>query len=362
MKYMTQVYTSEIHRLLKLGDYSDSSHINGAPEGLPVRQAEVKLKNKPTVPEENFTNRLRGLIIYPIIFILAFSFFYVVLNFSSITAQVQGFFTKPQAQQELGNQLQPYYTWISNYYYAVSDSKLLDPSNDIDKDGLTNYDEFIMRTNPIVADSDGDGSSDGIEVINDYNPWGAGFMTAAQKELANKLDTGLINNRIGFNASQNSGIVLGTATTNFDLSKPGRLSIPKLNLSVDLIWSKDPSSFETDLTRGVIHYPGTALPGDTGTIYVSGHSSDYVWKHDPMQSIFAKINYLKPGDDVFIDVYNQDGKVYNYRYQVTGNAMYKPDDQTQFIDNSTSKLNLSTCWPIGTAANRLVVSAVQIAL
>jgi LPXTG-site transpeptidase (sortase) family protein len=256
-----------------------------------------------------------------------------------------------------------YYTWINNYYYAVGDSKLLDPNNDIDKDGLSNLDEFTMRTNPIVADSDGDGFTDGTEVMNSMNPWGSGAFTASQKELASTLDAGLINNRISYDASTVvGGAVSGASTTNYDLNRAGRISIPRLNLQVPLLWPKDPTEFDADLTQGVIHYPGTALPGQRGIIYVSGHSSDYIWKHDPMAQIFTKLNYLKPGDDIYLDVYGVDGKVQNFRYQVTGSKTYKPDDQAQFIDNSGNILNLSTCWPIGTSTNRLVVTAVQVGL
>lgn len=385
---MATEYISEIHRLLRIGDHSGSPAIHGVPEGLPV-EGEYHQDSHANVHEHkhvrstsantafldnSFINtlgeisqtagsRLKGLLVYPVIFVVAFIFFYAVLNFSSLIAQVQGFFAAPQDQQILGDQLQPYYQWIKGYYYAVSDTKLLDPNNDIDKDGLSNMDEFVMRTNPTIADSDSDGFSDGIEVLNNFNPWGAGVFTSNQKDLAAKLDQSMVSNRIGYNVVQDHpGQIAGANTLNYDLSRPGRLSVPKLNMSVPLIWSKDPADFEKDLTQGVIHYPGTALPGIRGTVYVSGHSSDYIWKRDPMQNVFTKINFLKPGDDVFVDVYGLDGKVYNYRYQVTGSHIYKPDDQTQFIDEATNKLNLSTCWPIGTSTNRIVVSAEQVAL
>lgn len=375
-------YSSEIHKLLKLGG-SDDSHVSGAPAGLPLAHAAENdggshMTHLPNpvphssgaatvpgmhtiqIPRVNF----RALLIYPVIFFVAFAFFYMVLNFSSLWAQVQGFFAPPQAQQQLGSDSADYYKWISNYFYAVTDPTLLDPNNDIDKDGLTNYDEFVMRTNPIVADSDNDGYPDGMEAINSYNPWGTGHMTNTQKDLASKMNLNLINNRITYDAQPvSSGVVSGAHTNNFDLDRAGTLSIPKLKISVPLIFSKDPSSFDADLTKGVIHYPGTALPGENGVIYVSGHSSDYLWKHDPMQSIFAKLNFLTAGDDVFIDIYDKDGKVENFRYKVTGNNVFKPNDQAQFTDNSgISKLNLSTCWPIGTATNRIVVTAVPVAL
>jgi tRNA U38,U39,U40 pseudouridine synthase TruA len=109
-------------------------------------------------------------------------------NFSAISSQVRGWFEKPQDQQILGADTAEYYKWIGNYFYAVGDRKLLEPTNDIDKDGLTNQDEFIMKTNPILPDSDGDGFSDGIEVINSTNVWGAGAMPKGQRALAEKLD------------------------------------------------------------------------------------------------------------------------------------------------------------------------------
>lgn len=309
---------------------------------------------------------IKTLVFYPVIFILAFTFFYFILNFSSLTAQVQGFFTKPQNEQILGVQTDDFYTWISGYYFAVLDSKMLDPNNDIDKDGLTNYDEFVLKTNPLIFDSDEDGYSDGIEVINGYNPWGDGRFSEEQQKIVQKFDLTMINNRISYGALEQeqvrSGEVLGANKLNYDLTKPGVISIPKLKIQVPIIWSKDPADFEKDLTTGVVHYPGTALPGENGVIYISGHSSDYLWKKNQYGQVFAKINYLTAGDDIFIQVYDTNGKTYNYRYQVTGNRVYKPDDQAQFVDGSGSKLNISTCWPIGSSKDRIVVTALPVAL
>jgi LPXTG-site transpeptidase (sortase) family protein len=369
-------YISEIHRILKIGDHTILPHIQGAPEGLPIDKTHEPVApiKTPTSKQDNFAHEIesigtsrssfRGLVVYPAIFLAAFVFFYVILNFSSVFAQINGLFIKPQSQQILGGQSAEYYKWISQYFYAVGDPNLLAPTADIDHDGLTNYDEFIMHTNPIVADSSGNGMLDGVKVLNSINPWGDGPMTKQQREWASKLDLIAINDRINYAAAQNhQGSVAGAAAINFDQSKPGKLSIPKLKINVALIWSQDPSSFDNDLTHGVIHYPGTAMPGENGIIYVSGHSSDYFWKHDPMHDIFAQLNYLAPGDDILIEATGVDGKIYNFRYQVTGSNIYKPDDQAQFFgDAKVSKLNLSTCWPIGTQASRYVVSAVQVGL
>ena len=371
---MPKEYASEIHQLLKLGGTSAESL------GLPVAQnsahPEDRLQDQEIFYEDDdiATSKKAGLddakisllikkaIVYPLVFLAAFGFFYFLLNFSSIVSQIQGWFTKPQAEEILGEDLTEYYNWIGAYYFSVNDSKVLDPNNDIDKDGLSNHDEFVMHTNPVNADSDADGAFDGLELLAGTNMWGAGPAPEGQNKLAANLDPSLVNNRISSNTAAGAGHVSGASVIKYDLTKPGRLSIPRLNLQVPLVWSASAAEFDKDLSRGVVHYPGTAMPGEQGTIYVSGHSSDYIWKKNPYGQIFSQLNVLQPGDDVFVDVYDIEGQTHTYRYQVTVKNIYGPADQAQFIDNSTNKINLSTCWPIGTTKDRLVVSAVEVGL
>lgn len=395
-----QYFQSEIHRLLKLGpdlskpyepevtqvsEASEAAVDPAVPFNLPVSAADAIVPKfnkqeelaseqplfqtapagmltqpiaralpKPTIKKaKNWT----AIVVYPFVFLAAFAFFYVILNFNALLLQVQSWFAKDQEEVILEEDLTEYNKWIGGYYFAIQDREKLEANNDIDRDGLTNVDEFTIKTNPTIADSDSDGVSDGIEAINGTNPWGAGAMSKKQKDMLSKLDLIKINNRISLNAAVKLTDVLATNTDNFDMTKPGRLSIPKLNIQVPLIWTEDPVQFDQDLTRGVVHYPGTALPGESGIVYISGHSSDYFWKNHPYKQVFARINALEPGDDIFVDVYGVDGKIYNYRYRVMSENVYAPDDQRQFLDNSGSKLNLSTCWPIGTQKDRYIVTA-----
>lgn len=320
-----------------------------------VTNMEALLRDEPA---QNKPGRLKNLIVYPVIFAVAFVGFYALLNLPSLASQVKAWFIKPQDEQILQEDLTEYNGWISGYFFSVGNRELLGANNDIDHDGLTNYEEFVLGTNPTLVDSAGNGLSDGVKVIDGLNYWGSGPMTDSQKERVKKLDLNLINNRISYNSAVTHGSTAVEHKVAFDRNREGKLSIPRLNLQVPLVWSDDPSDFETDLSRGVIHYPGTAMPGEQGTMYVSGHSSDYLWKRNEYKRVFAQLNALEPGDDIFIEAYGLDGKVYNHRYTVTAEHVYKPDDQTQFIDNSTAKLNLSTCWPIGTAKDRYVVSAI----
>lgn len=328
----------------------------------------------------------KSVLVYAIVFAMAFGVFFVILNFGAVIKQIQGLFIKAEPQEVLGAETQSYYEWISGYYFSVSDVDKLDPQNDLDFDGLTNHDEYILKTNPLIADGDEDGYKDGLEVINDYNPWGQGLMNNEQRELVKNIDMILVNNRISYNSAinnnsklvnkqntstlvvtsntqPNNGAVLGTSQSNASQGiASGKLSIPKLKIQAPIIWSTDPKNFEKDLTKGVIHYPGTAMPGENGIIYITGHSSDYIWKKHPYMQIFSQLNRLEPGDDIFIEVPQSDGSVKAYRYQVTVSKIYGPTDQEQFVGEYSEKLNLSTCWPIGTSKDRLVVSAVPVQL
>ena len=382
---MSEEYASEIHKFLKIGDNLILPKVGSNPPDLSMseisytEEAHSHTLEKPLVEAKEETDGateqatehktklqgakgyLKNLILYPVIFAVSFGVFYVILNFNSLAAQLTSYINRPKEDQEiLKENYSEYYKWIGGYYFTVKDQALLEPNHDIDKDGLTNLDEFIIKTNPTLHDTDRDGTTDGVEVINGSNPWGLGDMTRLQEKLIKDLDLIRINNRISYNVASNKGNLEEAIDTTvaFDLEKPGKLSIPKLNLTVPVIWSKTPEDFEIDLTRGVVHYPGTVLPGQNGTAYISGHSSDYFWKRNPFGSVFARINFLQEGDDVFMDLYGKDGKVYNFEYKVSKKNIYSPDDQSQFIDNSKAQINLSTCWPIGTQKDRYVVTAV----
>lgn len=57
----------------------------------------------------------------------------------------------------------------------------VDKTKDSDSDGLSDYEEVnFYKSNPAVADTDGDGFADGAEVKNGFNPLGAGKMIDSQ--------------------------------------------------------------------------------------------------------------------------------------------------------------------------------------
>jgi len=148
-----------------------------------------------------------------------------------------------------------------------------------------------------------------------------------------------------------------------------RLSIPKLDIGANIVWDSpvdEPTMLE-NLKHGVVHYQGTAKPGEKaqdgeGNVFISGHSSYYWWDDGKYKTVFVNLDALEPGDQAAIG-YKDDV----YVYKVVGKEIINnPDDENEVkrvLAQNTSKptLSLMTCVPVGTNAKRLIVKLELIA-
>lgn len=109
-----------------------------------------------------------------------------------------------------------------------------------------------------------------------------------------------------------------------------------------------------DLLKSLIHYPGTALPGQYGNAVVFGHSVlPQFFNPQNYKTIFSTLPNLKGGDEILIDF---DGVT--YRYLVTQIVETFPEDVTVLEQHYDAEyLTLVTCVPPGTYLKRLVVRA-----
>lgn len=135
------------------------------------------------------------------------------------------------------------------------------------------------------------------------------------------------------------------------------IKISAINVSSPVTWQVENTheSVSTNLENGVIQIAGTALPGEKGNIYITGHSSNYLWAKGDYNNIFALLNKLVAGDVIYLK-YNDTV----YIYKVTDQKVVLPTDLSVMAPTSDSRLTLVTCWPVGTALKRIVVSASQI--
>ncbi len=194
---------------------------------------------------------------------------------------------------------------------------------DLDGDGLTNKEEFLFGTHPLVADTDGDGYDDEKEVRDGYDPTASGDARLTYKIMIDKIG---------------------------------------VDAPVILSDTVDESQIQKDLERGVILYPGqgTVMPGEIGNSYIAGHSSNYAWAGGNFNTIFKDLIDVVPGDKIIVAARTAKGQEVRYTYAVDVQREVEPDEPDIFASSNDEVLTLTTCWPLGTALRRIMVKAMLI--
>src|ERR1700722_6071761 len=78
-------------------------------------------------------------------------------------------------------------------------------------------------------------------------------------------------------------------------NSPNVVIINSINVNAPITFeTKDSESqFLLDLRNGVVHYPGTALPGQEGNVAIFGHSSGVWWEIGNYKFVFTLLNKVK---------------------------------------------------------------------
>ncbi len=147
------------------------------------------------------------------------------------------------------------------------------------------------------------------------------------------------------------------------IPQDNRLVISKIGVNapiVDIPTYNDADVLKS-IQQGAGRYADTGIPGQPGNVVLTGHSSYWWWDPGKYKFIFQHLEDLQVGDIITI-YYNQ----VKYDYKVSNKQVVKPSgphvdaifDQAAYQDNPI--LRILTCTPVGTALNRLVVTAEQI--
>lgn len=145
-----------------------------------------------------------------------------------------------------------------------------------------------------------------------------------------------------------------TLSQNVDASV-NKLIIPEIGVDAPISWDVTDDDIVSKLEGGVAHYAGTALPGQVGNVFITGHSSYYIWAPGSYKQVFALLDKLNAGDKIYV-VYQ--GKTYTY--EVTNRVVVNPEEMQVLNQSKENTLSLMTCTPVGTNLKRLIVSAKQI--
>lgn len=157
------------------------------------------------------------------------------------------------------------------------------------------------------------------------------------------------------------GQVLGVSVKNKDnfptfvsnLTRETKPNYSQFNLSVPKLKIEEVTVFvdSNDLSKGLIQLPGSAMPGEKGNIFISGHSA-----LSPLFSfktaIFARLTDLKKGDEILVEA----GET-RFEYLVTELKVVDPNDLSVIPppDKLGRYISLMTCVPPGLNFKRLIV-------
>lgn len=150
-------------------------------------------------------------------------------------------------------------------------------------------------------------------------------------------------------------------STSIEVGPEPKLIIPKINVDVPVVYDVTPDydSQMKAMESGVAYFgiPGAnSKPGQVGNTVLSGHSSNDILDKGDYKFIFARLEQLEKGDSIYI---NYEGT--RYTYTVTNKKVVAPTEVNALIyPTDKPELTLITCTPLGTALNRLLITAEQV--
>ncbi|MBI2196258.1 class E sortase [Candidatus Daviesbacteria bacterium] len=169
------------------------------------------------------------------------------------------------------------------------------------------------------------------------------------------------NNRVLISPHKSGQQVLGVSVQNNNnfptfisnltrQSKPNYnqflLSVPRLKLEGKAVYVDS-----NDLSKGLAQLPGSAMPGEKGNVFISGHSalSKFIAGET---AIFAKLTDLKKDDEIFVEAAGS-----RFVYRVVGIKIVDPSDLSVILapDEQGRYISLMTCVPPGLNYKRLIV-------
>ncbi len=122
----------------------------------------------------------------------------------------------------------------------------------------------------------------------------------------------------------------------------GRIEMPTIGASFVMVDGTDTS----DLESGPGFFKETTFPGTDGTTLISGHRTTYL-------APFRHIDSLHVGDEIHLEM-----PYAHFTYTVIGHRVVQPENvHAATADVGYSRLVLSACTPLFSAAKRLLVYA-----
>ncbi|MDI6603181.1 MAG: sortase [Patescibacteria group bacterium] len=136
--------------------------------------------------------------------------------------------------------------------------------------------------------------------------------------------------------------------------KEDSIEIPKIGVLAPIIFVKSEEEIKKGLDKGVVFFPGSALPGEKGKTIIEGHSVPLSWPKINYNQVFSQLNELEEGDEIILNFNHQ-----KFHYYVIKKIFVQKGEEIPEEDLTRSKnmLILISCWPLGRASHRILVVA-----
>jgi LPXTG-site transpeptidase (sortase) family protein len=125
----------------------------------------------------------------------------------------------------------------------------------------------------------------------------------------------------------------------------GKLVIPKIGVDTIMVQGNFQGYPDGYLRKGPGHWPETPLPGQGGSVVISGHRSTY-------GAPFRKIDALVPGDVIELTM-----PYAILRYKVTQVIVVAPDEVQVVAYQGKEMISLVACHPLYSAKQRIIAQA-----
>lgn len=170
-----------------------------------------------------------------------------------------------------------------------------------------------------------------------------------------------VNNQGLISPNKSGREVLGVSVQNKDnfpsfisnLTRKERPDYNEFQLSVSKLKIEQATVYvdSNDLSKGLAQLPGSAMPGEKGNVFISGHSALNIFIPG-QKAIFAKLTDLKKGDEIITETANT-----KFVYKVIELKVVDPSDLSVIPppDEQGRYISLMTCVPPGLNFKRLVV-------
>ncbi len=142
-----------------------------------------------------------------------------------------------------------------------------------------------------------------------------------------------------------------------DSTLPVSLSIPEVGIRVPIVNPEktDIKTLDTALINGVVHYPGSGLPGEKSNVLFFGHSSNLPVVNNPAYKALNGLEYVKLGDDVFVETKN-----IIYHYRISAIRLTTAEEELISFRSDRRMITISTCNTFGLKSERFVAEAILV--